>query len=581
MSNIYEIIDSLELEREEANKLQIYLIKNPEEEKRLLLALQSRHKTKEVQQSLLKSFLNVMSDQQMSRKRKLNNSFISTEGPIFHYSGRLALPIYEREIFNTVKNGIKEEKSFVIHGPYQSGKTSFLIALEEMLREHHLNVARFDMTDVKGHIIQYGARGGFFRYLSRHLFRETVDELSFNEYLSGFKDRLYLLVDEFQYIFESQELYNASSDFFRSLSSKNVTYVCVGTFKVVDLLSDDNPLGSPYNKATFLPMPFFTTEELGKLFRLYNEFFDEIIPIDIQSVIMRESFGHPASFMILLKLYHDYRTNSPIEWNLLLKENLENYLNGTHVKIIKALRRMNSTDLAHVRGFTVIKDGSWIVDLSNLSEIVKYLLNIGILVPLTKDRSLRGVNRVSFTSNVIFRVVFREVWPKPGNSLQIQDVKDPLSLLAHALQNITPATIINERVRNLHGPSEKAFQAAVFCVINELLPISMDCLFEVKIREHEALNLMVIQNNNNWCGYEFKVEKISSAQFKDPVKQAKRYAEYFGMNIYLVNFYNDGGSTPAVINVPEDVTLVNVKYNAECTKFTINTNDVEISINVS
>ncbi|POG58831.1 hypothetical protein GLOIN_2v1727254 [Rhizophagus irregularis DAOM 181602=DAOM 197198] len=324
-------------------------------------------------------------------------------------------------------------------------------------------------------------------------------------------------------------------------------------------------------------MPFFTTEELGKLFRLYSEFFDEIIPIDIQSVIMHESFGHPASFMILLKLYHDHRTYSPIEWNRLLKENLESYLNGTHIKIIRALRMMKSTDLAHVRDLTAIKNEYWKVDLSDLNEIDKYLLNIGILVPLTKDR---GSNRISFTSNVIFRVVFREVWPKP-NSLQIQDVKDPLSLLVRALQNITPTTIINERIRNLHGPSEKAFQAAVFCVMNELLPTSMDCLFEVRIREHEALDLMVIQDNNDWCGYEFKVEKIFSAQFKDPVKQAKRYAEYFRMNIYLVNFYHDGGSTPAVVNVPKDVTLVNVKYNAECTKFTINTIDNEISINVS
>ncbi|CAI2199654.1 17756_t:CDS:2, partial [Funneliformis geosporum] len=52
---------------------------------------------------------------------------------------------------------------------------------------------------------------------------KTVDELHFNECLDGLKDR---------------------------------------TFKVVDLLSDDKALGSPYNKATFLPMPFFTTEEL-------------------------------------------------------------------------------------------------------------------------------------------------------------------------------------------------------------------------------------------------------------------------------------------------------------------------------
>ncbi|CAI2200811.1 7561_t:CDS:2, partial [Funneliformis geosporum] len=168
---------------------------------------------------------------------------------------------------------------------------------------------------------------------------------------------------------------------------------------------------------------------------LYNEFFDEVIPIDIQSIIMRESFGHPASFMIFGRIHRSI-------------------------------------------GTSITKD-----ELNRSSTR-------SILVPITKDTDLRGA-KVSFTSNVIFRVVFWEVGPKPRNSLQIQDVKDPIFLLAHTLQNVTSATIVNEQVRNLHGPSEKAFQAA-------------------------ALDLMVIQNNNNWCGYEFKVEKISSAQFRDP-----------------------------------------------------------------
>ncbi|CAI2200956.1 20197_t:CDS:2, partial [Funneliformis geosporum] len=134
------------------------------------------------------------------RKRKLKNSVISTEGPIFHYSGRLVLPIYERDIFNIVYSGVQEEKSFEIHDP------------------------RFDMTDVKGHINQYGARAGF--SIICHVF--SLGKLLMNYILTN------VLMD--------------------------LKIVC--TFKVVDLLSDDKALGSPYNKATFLPMPFFTTEEL-------------------------------------------------------------------------------------------------------------------------------------------------------------------------------------------------------------------------------------------------------------------------------------------------------------------------------
>src|SRR5437879_3575014 len=134
------------------------------------------------------------------------------------------------------------------------------------------------------------------------------------------------------------------------------------------------------------------------------------------------------------------------------------------------------------------------MNLSNLSEIDKYLLNIGILVPITfaKKRGIATLNRVTFTSNVIFRVVFEMVWPKPRKFLPMQDTTDPLLLLIHTLQYINSATIVNTHVKNLHNPSEKAFQAAVFSVLNGLLPTSMTCLFEVKIQSHEALDLMLI-----------------------------------------------------------------------------------------
>ena len=56
ISELYKIINSLELKGEEMDKLQIYLIKNYEEEERLFLTLK-RYKTKESQQRFLKSFL--------------------------------------------------------------------------------------------------------------------------------------------------------------------------------------------------------------------------------------------------------------------------------------------------------------------------------------------------------------------------------------------------------------------------------------------------------------------------------------------------------------------------------------------
>ncbi|CAG8456509.1 1378_t:CDS:10 [Funneliformis caledonium] len=75
MSNIYEIIDSLDL-KEEANKLQIYLIKNPKEEEKLLLALKSTYKTKEDKRSLMKDFLNTITDEHQARtKIKIMDEF--------------------------------------------------------------------------------------------------------------------------------------------------------------------------------------------------------------------------------------------------------------------------------------------------------------------------------------------------------------------------------------------------------------------------------------------------------------------------------------------------------------------------
>ena len=55
MPNIYEIIDSLNLEEAEVHKIQINLINNPEKEERLLFAL--TNKNEDGKMRFLKSFL--------------------------------------------------------------------------------------------------------------------------------------------------------------------------------------------------------------------------------------------------------------------------------------------------------------------------------------------------------------------------------------------------------------------------------------------------------------------------------------------------------------------------------------------
>ena len=88
----------------------------------------------------------------------------------------LKLPITEREIFSEVHTGIRDGKSFVIHGPYQSGKTSFLWALEETLKqESDSTVVYFDISDMAGDILkQKNELEAFSHFMSFRLFGQCL-----------------------------------------------------------------------------------------------------------------------------------------------------------------------------------------------------------------------------------------------------------------------------------------------------------------------------------------------------------------------------------------------------------------------
>ncbi|PKY60306.1 hypothetical protein RhiirA4_483874 [Rhizophagus irregularis] len=60
MSNIYEIIDSLNLKEAETHKIQINLINNPEKEERLLFTL--TNKNNNAKMGFLESFLETIPD---------------------------------------------------------------------------------------------------------------------------------------------------------------------------------------------------------------------------------------------------------------------------------------------------------------------------------------------------------------------------------------------------------------------------------------------------------------------------------------------------------------------------------------
>jgi len=135
---------------------------------------------------------------------------------------------------------------------------SFLWALGNELREKtNIYSVYFDMSGITGLINKHGERDGFFKYLSLRIFHEPLNESELGMRLDQLDQHHCLLIDEFQYIFDSVSLLEIARDFFKALGSiQLVSYVAVGTYKLMDLPDDTNTLASPFNKARFLQMPW-------------------------------------------------------------------------------------------------------------------------------------------------------------------------------------------------------------------------------------------------------------------------------------------------------------------------------------
>ncbi|CAI2193809.1 13946_t:CDS:1, partial [Funneliformis geosporum] len=190
------------------------------------------------------------------------------------------------------------------------------------------------------------------------------------------------------------------------------------------------------------------------------------------------------------------------------------------------------------------------------------LLNIGVLVPVNKKK-------IRFTSCIILRVCLQAVWPRPENRLSEGVLRTPIDLIKYGLQHVTPRTIACELVKNKDGPAEASFQAALYAAFNGLLPTGMMCLFEVKAKSQDKLDLLVIKHNEKWAGYELKFNKISRADFNGPVTQAGKYAEHFRINIHLP----DTSSTPVFPDTAANIIVVNVKCNKDCSQFNIDSSN--------
>ena len=73
---------------------------------------------------------------------------------------------------------------------------------------------------------------------------------------------------------------------------------------------------------------------------------------------------------------------------------------------------------------------------------------------------------------------------------------------------------------------------------------------------------------------ELKVTAISQPDFKDHLQRASKYAVFYSIPVYLVNFYLEGHSTPVpLLNIPTNVFVVNIMHSKDCTTFIITDQD--------
>ncbi|KAF9208402.1 hypothetical protein BGZ49_008890 [Haplosporangium sp. Z 27] len=489
---------------------------------------------------------------QVSNKRFCD---IPISGPVYEDIAFM-LPFQGRDIFTKVVNGMLEGRSFIVHGPYQSGKSSLLLAIRKHLElDNDRIIFKFDMTITAKSLMSqelcYTAiLDKLSMFFSFQIFGKEMDWNKFQAKLNQLPSshsRIYILIDEFQAVFGSSVFLDVAKDLFKVITnSMSVSYLGVGTFQLMELLNDDGRVeNSPFNKATFIRMPPFDLKEMGTLFTRYKTTInpDGIIP-PLQTEIVNESSGHPASFMMLLTIADTYNPDS-FNWSKIYADNMDSVMNGTHRKIMDVLKKLTSKEKAEVRGFIANGMKPW---RQTFDDLIRHLLGIGILVT-------HGADDLRFTSGIIYRVCIEALFPKPTVRLSRDDIGDPITLLKLGAQCITPSTLNDSLVRIKHGTQEKSFQAAFYTAINGLLPTNMRCLFEAKANGKEHLDLMVMEGESNWAAYEFKVGAVTEADFKDHLIQAVRYRDHFEREIYLVNFYPESHQTPETLaNIPQQIT---------------------------
>ena len=245
-------------------------------------------------------------------------------------------PLHKRQIVQDIFNDVCCRKSWIVHGPFHSAKTSMLYEVIAMLNQRNadLKLARIEwryisLDNLNGWTQGSGLqidRSAFFKFISFMIFEEKINEEEFKERLfsehvpaasheekSG---RLCLLIDEMQEAigYKDPDMQNGVHDFFRFLCNSGIPFVGAGTFTLTDWnwcqsLLPVTPmpswkLPSPFNKAAFRQWPAFTSKEVAKILDKYERRIGHIAN-GLRPLIHTEANGHAASLMALLRLVRD------------------------------------------------------------------------------------------------------------------------------------------------------------------------------------------------------------------------------------------------------------------------------------
>ncbi|KAL1915048.1 uncharacterized protein VTP21DRAFT_7753 [Calcarisporiella thermophila] len=424
------------------------------------------------------------------------------------------------------------------------------------------------MTDVKGELRGQSSRravvAGFLRFMSYHLFSKhlTWDEL--RKRLQEFQHPFYLLIDEFQTIFEDPHLLKVAKDFFQALSSQSVSYVAVGTFQLTHLREGSGALDTPMDKVLFRPMPLFSVAEMGQLFYLYKwRCNPEGISVDIEEKIVHESRGHPASFMTLLKLHQHFHP-TPSSWGRVLQQNFREYMIGTLSKIEHHLARLSEEERAYVRELPAHHMKPWKLDEDHPNPVEELLLNIGVLTPVEVKPSW-----VQFTNGLLLRNCIDAVWPKLSCCLRRSDVQDPIELLKYGLQYLTRSTLIREQALTQVELIKARYQTGLYTAFQGLLPKPMACIFQVGGEELNEIDLIVMDGDELFAGYQLEVNRLTEIDISQPFSPAKVYDPSYKSPFHQIYFCLEDHGVLSKLERVDRVVVVNIVCTAESTRFTI------------